>query len=56
MPVFISEIVFRGAVGTPPDRKAEAETTETERRMDREQLIEDTAAAVVRLLRRRDER
>jgi len=56
MPVLINEIVFRGTIGTPGDRKPEAETTATERQMDREQLIEDTVNAVMRLLRRRGER
>ena len=56
MPVFINEIVFRGAVNAPGDRKPEAETTSSERQMDREQLIEDTVAAVMRLLRRQGER
>lgn len=56
MPVFINEIVFRGAVGPAGKKKPEAETTETEREMDREQLVEDCVAEVMRLLRRQSER
>ncbi|QIE56033.1 hypothetical protein G5B40_11565 [Pikeienuella piscinae] len=56
MPVFISEIVFRGAVGGARPEKPEAETSRTEKAMDRERLIEDCVAEVMRLLRRREER
>ena len=56
MAVSITEIVFHGSVNRSGDRKPEAETSTTERQMDRDQLIEDTVAEVMRLLRRQAER
>lgn len=56
MPVFISEIVFRGSVGQAPERKPEAETSPEEREVDRDRLIAACVAEVMRILRRREER
>lgn len=56
MPVSITEIVFRGAVTGSAPKKPEAETNSTERKVNREQLIEDTVAEVMRLLDRQGAR
>lgn len=56
MPVSITEIVFHGSVNKPGDKKPDAERSTSERQIDRDQLIEDTVAEVMRLLRRERER
>ena len=56
MPVSITEIVFHGSVNKQGDKKPEAERSSTEKQIDRDQLIEDTVAEVMRLLRRQRER
>ncbi|MCG6901990.1 MAG: DUF5908 family protein [Rhodobacter sp.] len=56
MPVTITEIVFRGAVSGTGPKKPEAETNSTERQVNRDQLIEDTVAEVMRLLDRQGQR
>ncbi len=56
MPVFISEVVFRGAIGPAAERKPEAEKTGIERELERDRLVEDCVAEVMRLMRRAQER
>ena len=56
MPVSITEIVFHGSVNQQGNQKPETEQSSTERQIDRDQLIEDTVAEVMRLLRRQRER
>ena len=56
MPVSITEIVFRGSVNQPEERKPDAERSSSDRQEERDQLIEDTVAEVMRLLRRQGER
>lgn len=56
MPVSITEIVFQGTVGKPASDKPEAERGATERQVDRDQIVEDAVAEVMRLLRRQRER
>ncbi|HKK29093.1 MAG TPA: DUF5908 family protein [Alphaproteobacteria bacterium] len=53
MAVVITELIIRARVGAP--EPADREQTETERREDRARLVEDTAAEVMRLLRRERE-
>lgn len=56
MPVSITEIVFHGSVNRQEERKPDTERSSTERQIERDQLIEDTVAEVMRLLRRQRER
>ena len=56
MPVSITEIVFHGSVNRSEEHKPEGERSRSERQIERDQLIEDTAAEVMRLLRRQRER
>lgn len=56
MPVSITEIVFHGSVNRREERRADTERSPGERQAEREQLIEDTVAEVLRILRRQQER
>ena len=56
MPVTITELVFRGTVAGAGPARPEAETNSTERQVNREQLIEDAVAEVMRLLDRQGQR
>jgi hypothetical protein len=53
MPVVITELIVRASTGPP--EAAERERTEAERQEERAQLIEDTVAEVMRILRRERE-
>ena len=56
MPVFINEIVFRGRVEEAAKPKAPAEMTREDHVINRDQLIADAVAEVMRQLRRQKER
>ena len=56
MPVFISEIVFRGRVEEADKPEPEAERTREEHVVERDRLIADAVAEVMRQLRRDEER
>jgi hypothetical protein len=56
MPVSITEIVFHGSVNRREEHAADGERSPSDRQAEREQLIEDTVAEVLRILRRQQER
>lgn len=56
MPVFISEIVFRGRVEEAAKPKPEAERTREDVYIDRDRIIADAVAEVMRQLQRSKER
>ena len=56
MPVFINEIVFRGRVEEPQKAKPEAEQTREDRVTERDRLVAETVAEVMRQLQRQRER
>ena len=56
MPVSITEIVFHGSVGRREERRSDSERAPGEGQAEREQLIEDTVAEVLRILQRQEER
>ncbi|MDV7144033.1 DUF5908 family protein [Tropicimonas sp. TH_r6] len=56
MPVFINEIVFRGRVEEAEKPKPEAERTRTDWVRDRDRIIADAVAEVLRQLDRQGSR
>lgn len=52
MPVFISEIVFRGRVEEAEKPKPEAERTRSDHIRDRDRIVADAVAEVLRQLDR----